>query len=362
MRAAVLHTINEPMSIETLSLKRPGPREVIVRTVASGLCHSDLHYMEGLYPTPLPIVMGHESAGIVESVGEDVRYVTPGDHVVVCTSMFCGTCDHCVTGRPFICSSPEVKKPPGASEPYKDWRGGKLAQFVNLGAFAEQMLVHENAVVKIDRDMPLDLAALTGCAIVTGYGSIVHAGRVRPGESVVVIGCGGVGLAAVATARNVGAGRIIAVDINPAKREVALGLGATDVVDPTVHDPVEQVRELTRGGTDHAFEMLGLKTTAEQAFAMLGPGGTATVAGMIPFGTKIELHGADLLRSRRLQGTAMGSNQFRVDIPNIVAMHMQGRLPLDRWLTGRVSLGKINEGFADLKAGRTIRTVVEFPL
>jgi len=287
MKAAVLYEVNKPLVIEDVSLQKPGPREVLIRTSVAGLCHSDLHFMEGLYPHPLPAVLGHESAGVVEQVGSDVTYVKPGDHVVTCLSVFCGTCDNCSTGRPVLCTDTTVKLMPGVSNRLSWARSEKLNQFLNLSSFAEQMLVHENAIVKIRQDMPLDLAALIGCGVITGYGAVVNTAKVAPGESVVVIGCGGVGMAAINGAEIAGAGRIIAVDTNPAKLQLATKLGATDIVDPANGDVVQQVRDLTKGGVHYSFEVLGRKETAEQAFAMLAPGGTATIVGMIPFGQKI---------------------------------------------------------------------------
>ena len=189
MKAAVLHAPHTPLAIEDVSLQKPGPREVLIRTKVAGLCHSDLHFMEGLYPHPLPAVLGHESAGVVEQVGSDVTYVQPGDHVVTCLSVFCGTCDNCATGRTVLCTNTDVKMLPGQSKRLS-WKGGEpMHQFLNLSSFAEQMLVHENAIVKIRRDMPLELAALIGCGVVTGYGAVVNTAKVAPGETVVVIGC-----------------------------------------------------------------------------------------------------------------------------------------------------------------------------
>jgi len=172
-------------------------REVLVRTAAAGLCHSDLHFIEGAYPTPVPVVLGHESAGVVEAVGEDVTYVKPGDHVISCLSVFCGTCDNCTTGRTVLCTDTTVKMLPGASNRLSWARSEKLNQFLNLSSFAEQMLVHENAIVKIRKDMPLELAALIGCGVITGYGAVVNTAGVKAGETVAVIGCGGVGMAAI---------------------------------------------------------------------------------------------------------------------------------------------------------------------
>jgi S-(hydroxymethyl)glutathione dehydrogenase / alcohol dehydrogenase len=360
MKAAVLFEPNTPLTIEDVTTNKPASREVLIRTAVAGLCHSDLHFIEGLYPWPLPAVLGHESSGVVEQVGSDVTYVKPGDHVVTCLSVFCGVCEMCITGRPVLCTGADVRLAPGAANRFTWGRPEKLNQFVNLSSFAEQMLVHENAIVKIRKDMPLDLAALIGCAIITGFGAVVNTAKVRPGETVAVIGCGGVGMAAINGAAIAGAGRIIAIDINPTKLQLATKLGATDLVNPAERDPVERVKELTNGGVQHSFEVIGSKRTAEQAFGMLGPGGTATIVGMIPFGTKIELHGADFLRERRIQGSVMGSNHFRVDMPRLVEFYLNGKLHLDDWITGKLKLSEINDGFANLKAGKTLRSVIQF--
>src|SRR4029077_20148439 len=232
MKAAVLYEVNKPLVIEDVSLQKPGPREVLIRTTVAGLCHSDLHFMEGLYPHPLPAVLGHESAGVVEQVGSDVTYVKPGDHVVTCLSGFCGTCDNCTTGGTVLCPDATVEMLPGQSNRLSWARSEKLNQFLNLSSFAEQMLVHENAIVKIRKDMPLELAALIGCGVITGYGAVVNTAGVKAGETVAVIGCGGVGMAAINGAAIAGAGRIIAIDTNPAKLQLATKLGATDIVDP----------------------------------------------------------------------------------------------------------------------------------
>ena len=360
MKAAVLHQAHSPLVIEDVTLQKPGPREVLIRTKVAGLCHSDLHFMEGLYPHPLPAVLGHESAGVVEQVGSDVTYVKPGDHVVTCLSVFCGTCDNCTTGRTVICTNTDVKMLPGQSKRLS-WKGGELMhQFLNLSSFAEQMLVHENAIVKIRRDMPLELAALIGCGVITGYGAVVNTAKVVAGETVAVIGCGGVGMAAINGAAIAGAGRIIAIDTNPVKLQLATKLGATDLVNPNDGDPVEQVKNLTNGGVHHAFEVLGTKKTAEQSFQMLAVGGTATIVGMVPFGEKIELHGFDFLRERRIQGSSMGSNHFRVDMPRLIEFYMRGKLHLEDWISAKLKLSEINEGFANMKAGKTLRSVVIF--
>src|SRR5690348_11028542 len=269
MKAAVLHAPHQPLTIEDVSLTKPKGREVLLRTAYAGLCHSDLHFIEGLYPTPTPVVLGHESSGIVEAVGEDVTYVKPGDHVITCLSVFCGTCSQCVTGHPNLCENTDVKMMPGQAR-RMTWQGGQhMNQAFNLSSFGEQMLVHENAVVKIDDEVPLDRAALVGCGVMTGVGAVFNAAKVEPGATVAVIGCGGVGLSAVNGAALAGAERIIAVDTVQSKLELARELGATDTLNASNVDPVEQVRDLTKGGVHYSFEALGTKNTAEQAFQML---------------------------------------------------------------------------------------------
>jgi S-(hydroxymethyl)glutathione dehydrogenase/alcohol dehydrogenase len=359
MKAAVLHEVNKPLAIEDVSIAKPGPREVLIRTAYAGLCHSDLHFIEGLYPHPLPVVLGHESAGVVEEVGSEVGYVKKGDHVITCLSVFCGTCENCTTGRPALCTNTDVKLPPGAAKRLS-LGGAQLHTFANLSSYAEVMLVHENAVVKIRNDFPLDRAALIGCAVITGYGAVVNTAKVRAGETVAIIGCGGVGMAAINGAAIAGAGRIIAVDTSGVKLQLAAKLGATDLIDPRDGDPVQRVRELTKGGVHHAIECLGTKATAEQSFQMLAAGGTATIVGMVPFGQKIELHGFDFLRERKIQGSSMGSNRFRVDMPRLIDFYMQRKLHLDDWISDRIPLAAINEGFANMKAGKVVRSVIRF--
>jgi S-(hydroxymethyl)glutathione dehydrogenase/alcohol dehydrogenase len=235
-----------------------------------------------------------------------------------------------------------------------------MMQFLNLSSFAEQMLIHEHACVAIRPDMPLDRAALIGCSVTTGVGAAIHTSNVRPGETVAVIGCGGVGLSAINGAAIAGASRIIAIDTSASKGNLAMEFGATDFVNASDTDAVKEVIEMTKGGVHHAFEVLGRKETAEQAFAMLAPGGTATIVGMIPFGQKIELHGFDFLRERRVQGSSMGSNHFRVDMPRLIEFYMRGRLHLEDWISAKLKLSEINEGFANMKAGKTLRSVIMF--
>lgn len=359
MKAAVLRETRKPLVIENVTINKPGPREVLIRTVAAGVCHSDLHFLEGLYPYPLPAVLGHESAGIVEQVGSEVRSVKPGDHVITCLSAFCGRCEHCITGHLSRCVSPDTKREAG-DEPRLIETTGPMNQFLNLSSFAEMMLIHENACVAIRKDMPLDRAALIGCSVVTGYGAVTHTSGVRPGETVAVIGCGGIGLAAINAAAIAGASRIIAIDMVGSKLNLAKHFGATDVVNPKDGDPVKQVQDLTKGGVHHAFEAVGLKQTAEQAFRMLGRGGTANIIGMIPVGVHIELHGAEFLGEKRIQGSVMGSNRFPVDMPRLVDFYMSGRLKLDEMISQRVKLEQVNEALQELKSGNLARSVIMF--
>jgi S-(hydroxymethyl)glutathione dehydrogenase/alcohol dehydrogenase len=362
MKAAVLREVGKPMQIEDVAINKPGPHEVLIRTVAAGVCHSDLHFVEGSYPHPLPAVLGHESAGVVEQVGSEVRTVKPGDHVITCLSAFCGHCEHCITGHMSRCVSPETRREKG-DEPRlfrEDAGAPTMNQFLNLSSFAEQMLIHEHACVAIRKDMPLDRAALIGCSVTTGVGAVVQTSSVRAGETVAVIGCGGVGLAAINGAAIAGAGRIIAIDRIGSKLNLAKHFGATDVVDASQVDAVKAVIDMTNGGVHHSFEAIGLKQTAEQAFKMLRRGGTANIIGMIPVGTMIELHGADFLGEKKIQGSLMGSNRFPVDMPRLVDFYMSGKLHLDEMISQRIKLDQINDAFDELRRGELARSVIMF--
>lgn len=359
MQAAVFREVNVPMEVEEIDVSKPGPREVLVRTAAAGVCHSDMHFFNGTYPGRVPMVLGHESAGIVEAVGSDVYYVQPGDHVITCLSVFCGHCEYCLTGHMNLCQEPETRRKKG-DEPRISQGGDALEQFANLGSFAEMMLVHEHAVAKIRDDMPLDRAALIGCGVTTGVGAVIHTAKVRPGETVAVIGCGGIGLSCVNGAAIAGAGRIIAVDTVSSKLELAQKFGATDAIDASAGDAVQQVKELTGGGVHYSFEAIGLKATAEQAFQMLRNGGTATVIGMIPPGEMVSLHGPDFLFEKTIQGSMMGSNRFRVDMPRFVDFYLQGRLHLDDMVSHRIKLSDVNEALQALETGEVARSVIMF--
>ena len=339
MKAAVFHGPNKPLTIENVEVAKPIGREVLVRTVASGVCHSDLHFVDGYYQFPTPAILGHEAAGIVEAIGPHVTEFKTGDHVIACLSVFCGHCSYCLTGRTHLCQSRPVRTP---QEPPKlTWNGAPVNQFANLSAYAEKMLVHENGLVKVRDDMPLDRGALIGCGVTTGVGAVLNTARVEAGATVAVYGAGGVGLAVIQGARIAGAGMIIAVDASKV-------------------DPVKTIREMTGGGVEYAFEAIGLKKAAEQAFECIRPGGTATVIGMIPVGQKLELEGSVFLREKRIQGCSMGSNRFKVDMPKYVDFYQRGLLRLDEMITRRGKLEDVNDAFRAMKAGEVARTVLMF--
>lgn len=360
MKAAVLIQPGQPLEIEDLQIDKPGPHEVLIRTAACGLCHSDLHFIEGSYPHPLPAVPGHEAAGIVEAVGSEVRTVKVGDAVVTCLSAFCGHCEFCVTGRMALCLGGDTRRSPGAPPRLTRGDGSVVNQMLNLSAFAEQMLVHEHACVAINPEMPLDRAAVLGCAVTTGAGAVFNACNVTPGETVAVVGCGGVGLAAINAAKIAGAGRIIAADPMPEKRALAMKLGATDTVDAASASAAADIVEMTKGGVDHAIEAVGRPASASLAVGSIRRGGTATILGMMPLMEKVGLSAMDLLSGKKLQGAIMGMNRFPVDLPRLVDFYIRGMLDLDTIIAERIPLSQINDGFEKMKGGASARSVIVF--
>ncbi len=360
MKAAVLIEPGTPLEVEELLISKPQAHEVLIRTAACGLCHSDLHFIDGLYPHTLPAVPGHEAAGIVEAVGSEVTTVRVGDAVITCLSAFCGHCEFCVTGRMSLCLGTETRR--RAEQPARLTRpnGSPVAQMLNLSAFAEQMLIHEHACVRIDPDMPLDRAAVVGCAVTTGAGTIFNACKLTPGESVAVIGCGGVGLATINAAKIAGAGQIIAADPIPEKRALAQKLGATHVVDALAQDAAAQILELSKGGVDHAVEAVGQPASGELAITSLKRGGTATILGMMPRQHRVGLSALDLLSGKKLQGAIMGGNRFPIDIPRLVDFYMRGLLDLDSIIAERIPLTAVNSGFHRMRKGDIARSVIVF--
>jgi len=360
-KAAILEQPGSGLVIGEVALADPLAHEVLIDTKACGLCHSDLHFIDGAYPHALPCVPGHEAAGVVRAVGSEVRTVKPGDHVVTCLSAFCGHCEFCVTGRMALCLGGDTRRAPTDTPRITRADGsGMVNQMLNLSAFSEQMLIHEHACVAIDKDMPLDRAAVIGCAVTTGAGAIFNACKVVPGEAVAIIGCGGVGLATVNAARIAGAGRVIAVDPLPEKRELAEVLGATHTVDALADNAVEEIVRISGGGVDHAIEAVGRQASADLAVKILRRGGTATILGMMPLDCKVGLGAMDLLSGKKLQGAIMGMNHFPVDLPRLVDFYMRGLLDLDTIIAERIPLEAINEGFDKMRAGHSARSVVVF--
>ena len=360
MKAAVLVETGKPLVIEDVVISKPGPHEVLIRTAACGLCHSDLHFIDGTYPHPLPAIPGHEAAGIVEAIGSEVRTVAVGDAVVSCLSAYCGHCEFCVSGRMSLCLGADTRRGPDEAPRITRPDGTTVGQMLNLSAFAEQMLIHEHACVRIDPEMPLDRAAVIGCAVTTGAGTIFNACKLTPGETVAVVGCGGVGLATINAAKIAGAGRIIAADPIKEKRDLAIKLGATDVIDASADDAAAQIIELTKGGVDHAVEAVGRPASGDLAVGSLKRGGTATILGMMPLDHKVGLSAMDLLSGKKLQGVLMGSNRFPVDIPRLVDFYLRGMLDLDSIVAETIPLEQINDGFEKMKKGDAARSVIVF--
>ncbi len=359
-KAAILEKPGEGLVIGDIELADPAPHEVLIDTKACGLCHSDLHFIDGAYPHALPCVPGHEAAGVVRAVGSEVRTVKPGDHVVSCLSAFCGQCEFCVTGRMALCLGAGTRRAKGADPRLARADGTPVAQMLNLSALSEQMLIHENACVAIDKEMPLDRAAVIGCAVTTGAGTIFNACNVTPGETVLVVGCGGVGLATINAAKIAGAGKVIAADPLPEKRELAKVLGATHTVDALADDAAKQIIEISGGGVDWGIEAVGRQASADLAVASLKRGGTAVILGMMPLDCKVGLGAMDLLGGKKLMGAIMGMNHFPVDLPRLVDFYMRGLLDLDTIIAERISLDEVNEGFDKMRAGSHARSVVMF--
>ncbi|MFO1254824.1 MAG: Zn-dependent alcohol dehydrogenase [Sphingomonadaceae bacterium] len=360
MKAAVLIEPGKPLEIERLQVSKPGPNEVLIRTAACGLCHSDINFIDGIYPHALPFVPGHEAAGIVEAVGSEVRTVKVGDAVVTCLSAYCGQCEFCVTGRMALCMGRDTRRREGSEPRLSRLDGSRMNQLLDLSAFAEMMLVHEHACVAINPEMPLDRASVIGCAVTTGAGTVFNACKLTPGETIAVIGCGGVGLAAINAAKIAGAGRIIAVDALPEKLELAKKLGATDLVDGLAPDAVAQIIDMTDGGVHHAVEAVGKPSTGQMAVRMLRRGGTATILGMLALDQTVGMAAMDFLSGKTLQGAKMGANRFPVDLPRLVDFYMRGMLDLDTIIAERIPLEAINQGFDKLRTGHSARSVIVF--
>lgn len=355
MKAAVLEKVGDPLLVEDVELKSVGPGEVRVRLAASGVCHSDLSIQDGTIPQPTPVVLGHEGAGVVVEAGEGVTEPQPGDHVIVAWVVPCRRCSFCLRGEPSLCEHGMDHAFAGA---YGTWRGSPVVAGLGTATFGEETVVPAGAAVRVDPDLPLELAALIGCGVVTGVGAVLNTARVSPGSSVAVVGCGGVGLSAVQGARLAGAEPIVAVDRVEEKLEVARACGATDVV-VADEDAVASVQAVTGGGADHAFEVVGSAATISLAYAMARRGGTVTVVGAGRFDEQVSFPVMGLMvDSKRVQGCVYGATDPRRDFPRMAAFALSGALDLEALVTRRIRLEEVNDALADMGSGRGARSVI----
>lgn len=360
IRAAVLHAVGEPLVIEKVTLAPPGPGEVLVRMAAAGVCHSDLHVAKGHLRQRLPVVLGHEGAGVVEGVGEGVESVAVGTRVALMWIPSCGHCHYCQSGQGHLCDNGD---PLGKSSRLS-LDGDPVNHFLSTSAFADYVVVPQEGVLPLDEEVSLEQAALVSCGVVTGVGAVLNAARVPPGASVAVFGCGGVGLNVLQGARLAEAGRVIALDRLPDKLALAGKFGATDtlnVSDPDA-DVVGAVRELTDGrGVDFAFDAVGDALVFKQAYAATAKGGTVVVVGLPPVEQKLEVRGVSLvLQEKAVIGSFYGSMTPRDHLPRLLKLHQDGKLALDELVSHRFKLEEINEAFAALDQGALTRGLVTF--
>jgi Zn-dependent alcohol dehydrogenase len=360
--AAVLYEPKKPLVIEEVDVLEPGPHEVLVRWVANGVCHSDLHVMTGDYPHPLPVVLGHEAAGIVERVGASVETVQPGDHVCSSYIPSCGRCGYCINGTPTLCAlrdKPRWFMHDGTPRFRKDGRG--LHHFLQVSGYATHAVLPEPSVIPIRKDAPLDVVCLVSCGVLAGVGPVINRAKVPAGATVAVFGCGGVGLNTIQAARLVGAAKIIAVDVLPQKLKWAEEFGATHCVDASDGDPIAQVQAIAgNGGVDFAFEVVGLQQTIEQAVLSTHRGGTTVVVGVCPAGTRLSLDPLLFLQQRTLTGTSFGGGHQRTDVPMLIDLFMSGRYALRELISRRVGLSELNDAFDLLRQGEVKRSVVVY--
>lgn len=364
MRAAVLETVNTPMEVCDLEIRDPGPGEVLVRVRHSGVCHSDLSVFDGSFPTPLPAVLGHEAAGVVEAVGAGVRSVAPGDPVILSPIAACGRCYWCVRGEMSLCVDATMSlytaaMPDGTTPLSRN--GTPVQRGLAVAAFAELALMPESGVVKIPAGVPLDVACVIGCAVQTGVGAVLNTAKVEEGATVLVFGAGGIGVSVVQGARLAGASQIVVVDPVADRRKGAEDFGATHTLDPTTDNVQRAVRELTGGiGVDYAFEAAGRAPLIEQGIQAVRQGGTIVCVGAPPVDEGISIPGVVGFTSseKKLVGCLLGSVNSQRDIPKMLQLWQAGRLDLDRMITARVELDQINEAFAALHDRQGIRTVI----
>ncbi|MDF2046076.1 zinc-binding dehydrogenase, partial [Microbacterium sp. Kw_RZR3] len=360
MKAAVTLKTGKGFTTTEIRIADPIGREVLVDVKASGLCLTDHSLMANDFGFPLPAVFGHELAGVVTAVGPDVTEFQVGDHVVGCLVQWCGRCQPCIEGIQTDCLNPLAVERSAGEEPRLVGSDGPIYQGMGLGGFAEKALVHENQLARVNDEIPFSRAALLGCGTVTGAGAVINSAKVAPGDTVAVIGTGGVGLNAIAAARLAGAKTIIAVDIQDTKLDMATRFGATHVVNSRNTDPVEEIRRISGGGVDYAFEIIGLPATQMQAIAAAKTSGTAVLVGMGKPGAKIEIEtsAAFLATHKTIKAVMMGSTNLKRDIPFYADMYVAGRYNLDDLVTNEISIDEIDEAYDSLASGTVIRSVI----
>ncbi|MCW4355204.1 Zn-dependent alcohol dehydrogenase [Hoyosella sp. YIM 151337] len=366
VKAAVFEGVGKPIQVEELDLQDPQEGEVLVRLAAAGVCHSDFHVVKGEWASDSgSLVLGHEGAGVVEKIGSGVTTVAVGDHVILSWVPYCGVCRYCQAGKPALC--PKVEQTAylnvqydGTSRLSRD--GEVVSSYLATGAFADHVVVHETGAVPIRKDAPLDRAALVGCAVATGVGAVINTADVRPGDSVLVIGCGGVGLSVIMGAKLVSAGQIIAVDMSDKALDLAKALGATAVINPSSTDVTVAVSELVgEAGLDWAFEAIGLKSTIEQAYELIAPGGTVVVVGQSADGVTIEIDPMVMSdREKSIIGCNYGSSRPAIDFPRLIDLYMAGKLDLDGLIGHTARLDEIGDAFERMRRGEGGRTVIRY--
>lgn len=363
MKAVVFSGASEPIEIQDVDLAPPGPGEVRVKVAAAGVCHSDLHIRRGEWEIPTPLVMGHEGSGTVMELGAGVSSLTVGDHVVLSWVPSCGKCRHCLAGREARC---QVAATTVALEGFLldgtsrlSRNGHIIHHYLGVSSFAEEVVVPESGAIKIRDDAPLETMALVGCAVATGVGAVMNTARVESGSTVVVIGCGGVGLSVVQGARLAGADRIVAIDLRPEKTALALTMGATDELIVDSANPVEALRSLITDGADYVFDAIGMTKTTEQAIEMLSLGGAAVIVGLAPSGARASFEPLNLAVSdQRILGSNYGSVRPAIDLPKLVDLYMSGDLLLDQLVSDRRSLDQAVRSLDDLQSGNALRTLL----
>lgn len=368
VKAAVFVGPEQPLEIRDLQISsEPGPNEVLVKLAASGVCHSDLHALDGDWATPAPLVLGHEGAGVVVAVGSEVTDLEVDDHVILSWTPSCQKCEFCVSGNPVLC---QLANETAYQHVFFDGkprlRDGAadedVKSFLAVGSFGDHAMVPASAAIRIRKDAPLAQAALVGCAVTTGIGAVINTAKVEPGSTVLVVGCGGVGLNVVQGARLAGAKQIIVADVSEEKLELGRKFGATHAVNSRETDLVEAVRELTGGrGVDYAFEAIGLPFTIEACYEAIRRGGTAVVVGQVADGVKISIDPFVMSdQEKKLIGSNYGSSRQSIDFPKIIDLYMEGLVDLDSMVTGRIAVDQVNEAFDEMRKGRGIRTVIEY--